>query len=59
MWISDYWYEKLPLLYAGAALLSLALLGTPASFSATLLMAAAALTGWWRYSHRRQPNRRG
>ncbi|MDC6170040.1 hypothetical protein [Paucibacter sp. XJ19-41] len=53
MWISKYWYEKLPALYAAAALLSLAWLGTPAAFSATLLMAAAALTAWWRYQHRR------
>ncbi|WP_397533390.1 hypothetical protein [Roseateles sp.] len=54
MWISKYWYEKLPALYALAALMSLALLGAPAAFSATLLMAAAALTAWWRYDHRRQ-----
>jgi hypothetical protein len=54
MWISSYWYEKLPALYAGAALLSLALLGTPAGFSAAVLMGAAGLTSWLRYSHRRQ-----
>ena len=53
MWISNYWYEKLPLLYASAALVSLALLGRPATVSALLLIAAAALTSWWRYSHRR------
>lgn len=54
MWISEYWYEKLPALYALAGVLSLALLGRPAAISATLLMGAAALTAWWRYDHRRQ-----
>ncbi len=53
MWISSYWYEKLPAIYAGLALLSLALLGAPAGFSAGLLLAAAGLTTWWRYSYRR------
>ena len=52
MWISQFWYEKLPLLYAAAGLLCLVLLGRPAAFSATLLIGAGALTAWWRYSHR-------
>jgi len=54
MWISDFWYEKLPLFYAAAALGCLNWLGRPAAPSALLLIGAAALTGWWRYSHRRQ-----
>jgi hypothetical protein len=53
MWLSDFWYEKLPLLYAAAGMAALVLLGRPAMLSAMLLFAAAALTGWWRYSHRR------
>ncbi|HEX2010304.1 MAG TPA: hypothetical protein VJN44_05130 [Roseateles sp.] len=53
MWISTFWYEKLPALYAGAGLLSLALLGRPAAFSATLLLGAAGLVTWWRRDHRR------
>lgn len=52
MWVSKYWYEKLPMIYAVMALLCLALLGRPGAFSATLFMAAAALTAWWRYSYR-------
>ena len=53
MWISNYWYEKLPALYAGAGLLSLTLLGRRAGFSAALLIGAAALISWWRYRYRR------
>ncbi|MEJ6005142.1 hypothetical protein WG899_06265 [Paucibacter sp. AS339] len=52
MWISKYWYEKLPMIYAITALLCLWSLGRPAAFSATLFMAAAALTAWWRYCSR-------
>jgi membrane protein implicated in regulation of membrane protease activity len=52
MWVSKYWYEKLPMIYAVMALLCLVLLGRPGAFSATLFMAAAALTAWWRYSYR-------
>ena len=52
MWISDYWYEKLPWLYSAASLLSLLLLGSLAAFSALVLLSAAALTAWWRYEHR-------
>ncbi|MFY7863484.1 hypothetical protein [Roseateles sp.] len=52
MWISKYWYEKLPMIYAVTALLCLWSLGRPGAFSATLFMAAAALTSWWRYSYR-------
>lgn len=53
MWISNYWYEKLPALYAGAGLAGLLLIGKPAAFSALLLIGAGALTAWWRYDHRR------
>lgn len=54
MWISEFWYEKLPWLYSAAALLSLLMLGSRASFSAVLLLSAAALTAWWRFEHRQQ-----
>ncbi|MDN3920235.1 hypothetical protein [Roseateles violae] len=53
MWISEFWYEKLPWVYAGCGLLALWLIGRPAALSATLLFGAAVLTAWWRYSHRR------
>lgn len=53
MWISNYWYEKLPALYASAGLAGLLLIGLPAAFSAVLLIGAGALTAWWRYEHRR------
>jgi len=53
MWISEFWYEKLPLFYAAGGLGCLNWLGRPAAPSALLLIGAAALTGWWRYSHRR------
>lgn len=53
MWVSDYWYEKLPALYAVAGFLSLALLGRQGAFSAALLIGASTLISWWRYSHRR------
>lgn len=53
MWISNYWYEKLPALYVGAGLAGLLLIGAPAAFSATLLIGAGALTAWWRYDHRK------
>lgn len=52
MWISEFWYEKLPWLYAAAGLLSL-LLGSMALFSAVLLLSAGGLIAWWRYEHRR------
>ena len=58
LWISEYWYEKLPWLYGAAGLLSLLLLGSMASFSALLLLSAAALTGWWRYEHRHLRSKR-
>lgn len=54
MWISSYWYEKLPALYAGAGLAGLLLIGMPAAFSALLLIAAGGLTAWWRYDHRKR-----
>ncbi len=54
MWVSNYWYEKLPMIYGLMALLCLGLLGRAGAFSATLFMAAAALTTWWRYSYRYQ-----
>ena len=53
MWISKYWYEKLPLLYALAALLSLWMLGRAAAFSAAVFFSAAALITWWRNSYRK------
>jgi len=53
MWISSFWYEKLPLLYAAAGLLCLLLLGKAAGFSALLLFGAAALVSWQRYQYRR------
>ncbi len=48
MWLSNFWYEKLPLVYLLAALLILLVLGTHGIFSAVMLLAAAALTRWWR-----------
>ncbi|MDM4765660.1 hypothetical protein [Pelomonas sp. SE-A7] len=54
MWISEYWYEKLPALYFAWALLTLSLLGRerPAQMSAFLLVAAALLVRSWRRNHR-------
>lgn len=43
MWIPEFWYEKLPALYAGGALTSLGWLGWPALLSALLLLGASAL----------------
>ncbi|QPF73360.1 hypothetical protein G8A07_10810 [Roseateles sp. DAIF2] len=54
MWISPFWYEKLPMLYAGAGLASAALLGTPGLPSAALFLGAAMLIGWWRHDFRRE-----
>ncbi|CAN5275302.1 hypothetical protein BH11PSE10_BH11PSE10_17560 [soil metagenome] len=51
MWISEFWYEKLPWLYAAAGLLSM-LLGSMARISGVLLLSAAGLIAWWRYDHR-------
>ena len=48
MKLSNYWYEKLPMLYLLAALLVLLVFGNPGIFSALLLLGAAGLTRWWR-----------
>lgn len=48
MRLSDFWYEKLPLLYLIAALLCLLVFGTHGIFSALVLLACAGLTRWWR-----------
>lgn len=54
MWISEFWYEKLPAIYAAGG--ALALLGfgprSPALLSALMLFGAAALTHGWRRSYR-------
>jgi len=54
MWISAYWYEKLPALYAGAGLACWALFGLqgPGAMSGALLLGAAALTWQWRRNYR-------
>ncbi len=48
MRFSEFWYEKLPVLYLLAALLVLLVLGRHGAFRAVVLLAAAALTRWWR-----------
>ncbi|MEJ6002985.1 hypothetical protein [Paucibacter soli] len=54
MWISAYWYEKLPALYAGAGAACWALFGLngPGALSGALLLGAAGLTWHWRRSYR-------
>lgn len=61
MWMPDWLYERLPLLYAAAALACLMIFGTSpaAGFSALLFGAAAMLTLLQRRRARTPPPRRG
>ena len=54
MWISEFWYEKLPAIYVLSGLLVLTAFGpkSPAALSAVLLFAAAMLIRSWRSNAR-------
>ncbi len=58
MWISQFWYEKLPAIYIVSGAAVMPAFGKPAALSAALLMAAGALTWYWRRSYRASPTGR-
>jgi len=60
MWIPEWLYEKLPLLYAAAGIASYFLLGFdgPGAVTSPALVVAAMLTFSWRRNHRASKARR-
>lgn len=59
MWMPKWFYELLPVIYAGGGAGCLAWLGYrgPGALSASLLFAAAVLTAGWRRNHRARRGR--